>query len=219
MMKIKNKFHDKFLFFIMSAVLILGFSCLTGCFEKKKINTDPYINRVSDDVLYQPTDDESGKVGKQPEPGPNEFTTEEITEQSEALASNMAGGIGMDMAGQGALSQQMKDLADQDIHFEYDSSRLTPAAVEILKIKAQGLRNSPNTSVVIEGYTDSRGTTEYNLALGERRSENVKTFLSDAGVPSVRMTTISYGEENPADSDENEAAWAKNRRVHFIIKK
>jgi len=214
-MKIKNKFHDKFLFFIMSAVLVLGFSCLTGCFQKKKINTDPYINRVSDDVLYQPTDDESGKAGKQPERGPNEFTTEEITEQSEVLASNMDDG--RDIAGQDALSQQMKDLVNEDIHFEYDSSRLTPAAVEILNNKAQGLRKSPNISVVIEGYTDSRGTTEYNLALGERRSESVKAFLSDAGVPSVRMTTISYGEENSVDSDESEAAWAKNRRVHFII--
>jgi len=217
MMKIKTKFYDKFLLFIMSVVLILGLACLTGCWQKKKINTDPYINRVSDDVLYQPTDDKSSKGKEQSGPGPNEFTTEEITEQSESLASSRADAV--DMAGEGAFSAEMKALVDEDIHFEYDSSRLTPAAVEILKNKAQGLRNSPNISVVIEGYTDNRGTPEYNLALGERRSESVKAFLLDAGVPAVRMMTISYGEENPMDTDENEVAWAKNRRVHFIIKK
>lgn len=217
-MKIKTKFHEKFLLFIMSVVLIIGLACLTGCWQKKKINTDPYINRVSDNVLYQPTDDKSSREKKLSEPGPNEFTTEEITERSEALASSRADAVDMGNE-EGALSPEMKALVDKDIYFEYDSSRLTATAVEILKNKAQGLRNSPNISIVIEGYTDSRGTPEYNLALGERRSESVKAFLLDAGVPSVRMMTISYGEENPVDTDENEAAWAKNRRVHFIIKK
>ena len=214
-MKTKTKFQDKLPLIIMSIVLILGLACLTGCYKKKKINTDPYINRVSDDVLYQPTDDKSSKEKKQSELGPNEFTTEEITEQSEALASNMSG---VGKAGEGELSPEMRAIVNEDIHFEYDSSRLTPAAVEILNNKAQGLRNSPDFSVVIEGYTDSRGTTEYNLALGELRAESVKAFLVDAGVPSVRMTAISYGEENPVDPAENEAAWAKNRRVHFVIK-
>ncbi|MDM8541453.1 OmpA family protein [Desulfococcaceae bacterium HSG9] len=217
MMKIKIKLHDRFLFFAMSAVLILGLACLIGCFPKKKINTDPYINRMSDDVLYQPTNGTNSNEKERYEQGPNEFTTEEITERSETLASNMAGSG--DNVSTGALSSEMKALVDQDIYFEYDSSRLTPAAVEILRNKARGLRNSTNISVVIEGYTDSRGTTEYNLALGERRAESVKVFLSDAGVPSVRLTTISYGEENPMDSAENEEAWAINRRVHFIIKK
>jgi len=215
-MKIRTKYHNKLLLLSMSIVLIFGLTCLTGCFEKKKINTDPYINRVSDDVLYQPTDDKTSKREKQSESGSNEFTTEEISEQSEAQAGMMAD-IG-DRAGEGALSPEMRALVNDDIHFEYDSSRLTPAALEILKNKAQGLRNAPNISIVIEGYTDSRGTTEYNLSLGERRAESVKAFLSDAGVPPVRMTAISYGEENPVDPNENENAWAKNRRVHFIIK-
>ncbi len=216
-MKTKTKFYEQFLLFTMSAVLISGLACLTGCVQKKKINTDPYINRVPDDVLYQPKDAQSNKGKKRSGLGPNEFTTEEISEQSESLASNMAGA--RDKASEGAFSPEMRALVNEDIHFEYDSSHLTPAAVEILKKKAQGLRNSPNISVVIEGYTDNRGTTEYNLALGERRAESVKAFLSDAGVPPAHLTTISYGEENPVDSTENEAAWAKNRRVHFIIKK
>ena len=215
-MKIKTNYHNPLPLFIMSIVLISGLTCLTGCFEKKKINTDPYINRTSDDVLYQPTDAKNGKSGKQSEAGANEFTTEEITEQSEAQASMMSNAG--DHTGENALTPEMRAIVSEDIHFDYDSSRLTPAALEILKNKAQGLRNSPNISVVIEGYTDSRGTTEYNLALGERRAASVKDFLFDAGVPAVRMTAISYGEENPVDPDENEAAWAKNRRVHFIIK-
>ena len=216
MMKPKKEFRNKLSFLIISIILIFGLACQTGCHQKKKINTDPYINRVSDDVLYQPTDDKTGKEEKKSEPGQNEFTTEEITEQSEALASRMT--ESGEMAGEGSLTPEMQAIVDEDIHFEYDSSRLTPAAIEILKKKAQSLRNSQNVSVVLEGYTDSRGTTEYNLALGERRAESVKAFLIDAGIPSMRITAISYGEENPVDPAENEAAWAKNRRVHFVIK-
>ncbi len=216
-MKIKNKSHDKLLRFIMSVMLISGLTCLAGCWQKKKINTDPYINRVSDDVLYQPTDDKNSKEKKQAELGPNEFSTEEITEQSEYLASS--GAEDKNGESNGAISPEMQAFVDEDIHFEYDSSRLTPGAVKILTNKVQWLRKSTNISVVIEGYTDNRGTNEYNLALGERRSESVRAFLFDAGIPSARLTTISYGEENPVDPSENEAAWAKNRRVHFIIKK
>lgn len=217
-MKILAERRNTFSFLIISVILTLTLISLTGCYKKKKINTDPYINRVSDDVLYQPTDDQAGKDEKRPGMGENEFSTEEITEESETLASNMAAAGGQPH-GEGALTPEMQAIVNEDIHFEYDSSRLTPAAIEILKQKAERLRNSPNISVVLEGYTDSRGTTEYNLALGERRAESAKAFLVDAGVPAIRMMVISYGEENPVDPTENEAAWAKNRRVHFVIKK
>ncbi len=217
-MKILAERRYNFSFLIISVILTLTLIGSTGCYKKKKINTDPYINRVSDDVLYQPTDDQAGKDEKRPGMGENEFSTEEITEESEMLASNMAAAGGQSH-GEGALTPEMQAIVNEDIHFEYDSSRLTPAAIEILKQKAERLRNSPNISVVLEGYTDSRGTTEYNLALGERRAESAKAFLVDAGVPAIRMTVISYGEENPVDPAENEAAWAKNRRVHFVIKK
>ena len=69
----------------------------------------------------------------------------------------------------------------------------------------------------IEGHCDERGTNEYNLALGERRANAAKQYLTTAGVSAGRLSTISYGEERPLDPGRNEAAWARNRRAHFVI--
>ncbi len=105
----------------------------------------------------------------------------------------------------------------EDIYFEYDKSRLLPAAREVLKKKAQWLRANPEAIILIEGHCDERGTNEYNLALGERRAYSTKTYLTDLGISTSRLTTISYGEERPVDSGQSEEAWAKNRRAHFEI--
>ena len=104
-----------------------------------------------------------------------------------------------------------------DVHFEFDKSTLTPETKEILTGKAKWLMAHPKVAVIIEGHCDERGTNEYNMALGDRRTRSVERFLLDLGVQPERMTTISYGEEKPADPRHNEEAWAKNRRVHFVI--
>jgi peptidoglycan-associated lipoprotein len=108
-------------------------------------------------------------------------------------------------------------VMQEDIHFEFDKSTLTPAAQDILLRKAEWLRENPNATVTIEGHADERGTNEYNLALGDRRAESAKAFLADLGIDAARMTTISYGEERPVDPRHNEEAWAKNRRDHFVV--
>ncbi len=102
-----------------------------------------------------------------------------------------------------------------DIFFEFDSSTLSAEAESILRDKAEWMRRNPSLTIVIEGHCDNRGTTEYNLALGERRAESVKGFLIDLGIADTRIRTISYGEERPLARGDNEAAWAKNRRAHF----
>ena len=102
-----------------------------------------------------------------------------------------------------------------DIFFEFDSSTLSAEAESILRAKAEWMRRNPSLTIVIEGHCDNRGTTEYNLALGERRAESVKGFLIDLGIADARIRTISYGEERPLARGDNEDAWAKNRRAHF----
>ena len=102
-----------------------------------------------------------------------------------------------------------------DIFFEFDSSTLSAEAESILRAKAEWMRRNPSLSIVIEGHCDNRGTTEYNLALGERRAESVKRFLIDLGIAETRIRTISFGEERPLVMGDNEEAWAKNRRAHF----
>jgi peptidoglycan-associated lipoprotein len=120
-------------------------------------------------------------------------------------------------------ARERKELAererffDEDIHFEYDKSRLLPEAKEILTHKAGWLEAHPDVSVIIEGHCDERGTNEYNMALGDRRAGSAKSFLIDMGITPERLTTISYGEERPVDPEHNEEAWAKNRRAHFVI--
>ena len=105
----------------------------------------------------------------------------------------------------------------EDIFFEFDRSTLTPAAQETLTQKARWLKSNTNVSVVIEGHCDERGTSEYNLALGDRRAANTKSFLVDLGISPSRMVTISYGEERPIISGNSEETWAKNRRAHLAV--
>jgi len=118
---------------------------------------------------------------------------------------------------------ERKELAErerflnEDIHFEFDKSRLLPEAKEILKRKAEWLTAHPDVSVIVEGHCDERGTNEYNIALGDRRARSAEMFLVDMGIAPGRLITISYGEESPLDPGHNEEAWAKNRRAHFVI--
>lgn len=108
-------------------------------------------------------------------------------------------------------------FVNEDIHFEFDSAGLSPEAQMILADKADFMRTNGNVSVTIEGNCDERGTDAYNMALGERRAEAVKAYLVNLGIAEYRFTTISYGEERPIDPGHNEAAWAKNRRVHIAL--
>jgi peptidoglycan-associated lipoprotein len=105
----------------------------------------------------------------------------------------------------------------KDIHFDFDKYDIRPGDAEILKENASLLAKYPIGKVQIEGHCDERGTIEYNLALGERRSNSTKNYLISLGISKDRISTISYGEERPLDPGHNEEAWAKNRRAHTIL--
>lgn len=101
------------------------------------------------------------------------------------------------------------------VYFAYDSYTLDDGARAALDADAKLLRDNPTLNVSVDGYTDERGTVEYNQALGQKRAETVQQYLTDAGIPVARFRVISYGKERPADEGHDEAAWAKNRRVEF----
>ncbi len=109
------------------------------------------------------------------------------------------------------------DFINLDIYFDFDSSELTAEAQALLQSKAAYLQEKGNITVTIEGHCDERGTTEYNLALGERRAKAAKDFLIDLGIAGSRLNIISYGEEQPADPGHNKNAWERNRRDHFEL--
>jgi len=103
-------------------------------------------------------------------------------------------------------------------YFDYDDSALRPDARGTLRQNADVLRSRPDTKVELQGNCDERGTEEYNLALGKRRAESAKSYLVDLGIAAGRLTTVSFGEENAAVQGSSEAAWAKNRRVDFVLR-
>lgn len=101
--------------------------------------------------------------------------------------------------------------------FDFDSYALTEAARTVLDANAKLLRDNASARVVIEGHCDERGTAEYNLALSERRAAAAQAYVVSLGVPASRVKIVSYGKEFPFDPGHDEAAWAKNRRAHFVI--
>jgi peptidoglycan-associated lipoprotein len=102
------------------------------------------------------------------------------------------------------------------IFFEYDQARLTNDARSKLAANADWIKGHPAFTIQIEGHTDSRGSVEYNLTLGERRAKAVKTYLEGLGIDGKRMNIISYGEEKPIVQGDGETAWSKNRRANFV---
>ena len=110
-----------------------------------------------------------------------------------------------------------QEFQNQDIYFDFDKYDLRTDARGILDRKAAFLNQNSSVRSQIEGHCDERGTNEYNRALGERRADAAKMYLTTAGISPARLSTISYGEERPVDPGHNEAAWARNRRAHFVI--
>jgi peptidoglycan-associated lipoprotein len=104
-----------------------------------------------------------------------------------------------------------------DAFFALDSSQLRDDARPILQKDAEWLKRWTSTKVMVEGHTDSRGTAEYNLALGERRATAVRDYLVSLGIAADRITIVSKGKESPFCTEETESCWQQNRRGHFVI--
>ena len=103
------------------------------------------------------------------------------------------------------------------VFFGYDSADISPDAQAALDANAALLKKNQTWTITIEGHCDERGSAEYNLALGERRAVAARAYLLSLGISADRLRTVSYGKEFPFDPGHDEAAWAKNRRAHFVI--
>ncbi len=116
-----------------------------------------------------------------------------------------------------AQMARAQELLTTVVFFDYDSSDLSTETEDRLRGKATLLRANPSLEIRIEGHADERGSTEYNLALGQRRAESVRTFISGYGIDPNRLATISYGKERPAVPGSTETAYARNRRAEFAV--
>ena len=112
------------------------------------------------------------------------------------------------------MQSRLLDL--QTIYFDFDRSDIRADARPVLSTNADAINEKTSGTVTIEGHCDERGSTEYNLALGERRANAVRNYLVDLGVPSSRLRTVSFGEDRPAVQGHDESAWRYNRRSDFV---
>ena len=126
------------------------------------------------------------------------------------------GGPGM---GRGPSPREFVPTVElKDIHFEFDRAEIGSEAATVLDANAQWLKANPSHLVLVEGHADERGTSEYNLALGDRRAKASMNYLIAHGVRANRISIISYGEEQPLCREHTEECWTQNRRAHFGIK-
>ncbi|PYM92170.1 MAG: peptidoglycan-associated lipoprotein Pal [Candidatus Rokuibacteriota bacterium] len=106
----------------------------------------------------------------------------------------------------------------KDIHFDFDRYDIRPEDAQLLEANAETLKANPSWALLIEGHTDQRGTTEYNMALADRRARASMHYLVSLGVRSTRIAVISYGKERPTCATPSEDCWSQNRRAHFLVK-
>ncbi|MBP7779024.1 MAG: peptidoglycan-associated lipoprotein Pal [Acidobacteria bacterium] len=115
------------------------------------------------------------------------------------------------------LDELNRESPLEPVFYALDSYELSAEARTQLQGAADVLRRNATWQVTVEGHCDERGTAEYNLSLGERRALAAKAYLVSLGIPTERLRTVSYGREFPFDPGHDEAAWARNRRAHFVI--
>lgn len=138
-----------------------------------------------------------------------------------AACDKNAPGAGLGLGGAGNFApgsvQEFNGKIGDTVHFETDSPELTPEGRQIVTAQAVWLRQYTQYPIAIEGHADERGTREYNIALGARRAETVKSFLISQGVEARRLRTVSYGKERPVAVCDNITCWSQNRRAVTVL--
>jgi len=189
-----------------SFMIIIFFLCiglvLMGCPKKTVMKDEPSVKKEESAAAKA----EAERIAKEREAKVREETTKKELEKS--LVTKKEPGI------EGVV---FESSLLKDVYFDFDKYDIRPADAAILKENAALLKKYTSIKIQIEGHCDERGTSEYNLALGERRANSTKNYLMSLGVSPERISAISYGEEKPIDPGHNEEAWGKNRRAHAII--
>jgi peptidoglycan-associated lipoprotein len=197
---------------LLTSILILSLALLGGCSKK---SVDPYTPKAGENMPEgTQLDSESGTVA-------GTISEESLTPEIESLDAgstqtdtSFAGDRNSDEYKRkyGRSSPQM-----QPIYFNFDQSTIRDDQIPRIEQNAQYLKDNPSSNVVIEGNCDQQGTNEYNLALGERRAMNAKRYMVELGIDEFRIRTISYGEERPLFTGNNEDDYSLNRRDDFVL--
>jgi peptidoglycan-associated lipoprotein len=207
---------------LIAFVLCLSVTFLTGCAKKATLKEGAVVTQEQKAVAQAPAvaDDAAAREKALREQALRDQAAREAAERAAREAADRAAREAADKAKKEAAAKAaaiLKELQIADINFDYDKYNLKPEAQEILKKGAPAYLKYRDYKLVVEGHCDERGTAEYNLALGEKRATEAAKYLADLGIDKTRIKTISYGKEMPLDKGHDEAAWAKNRRAHFVI--
>jgi peptidoglycan-associated lipoprotein len=184
--KMKNSLRPLGLVLAAASITILA----TGCPKKPTPETAPVAPTPAPTAVPAPTRVDDGGYKTQPSPTP--VVKEDLTNAA-------------------VLEKYVKH-----VYFDFDKFDIRDDAKATLEKNAEFLRGNPAIRIRIEGHCDERGTDDYNMGLGERRASAVKSYLVTLGVEAGRIETISMGKQRPLDPGHDEAAWAKNRRGHFL---
>ncbi|MFC1747343.1 peptidoglycan-associated lipoprotein Pal [Pseudomonadota bacterium] len=161
------------------------------------------------------TDGDDGTPSQSPATMPNNANGGGGVDLGRVNPNEMGGG--QQMGGNGQVDSATEALlAKRVVYFDFDRSEIKPEARAIIEAHAKKLAQNPSMRITLEGHCDERGTREYNLGLGERRSKAVQRVMSLMGVSSNQLELVSYGEERPAQMGHDERSWSMNRRVEFI---
>ena len=193
---------------LIALVLCLSVTFLTGCAKKAAVK-ETAVTAPAPAPAPAVTDDAAAREKAMREQALRD------KEAAEKAAKEAAERAKKEAAAKAAAI--LKELTIADIYFDFDKYNLKPEAQAVLKAGAPAYLKYKDYKLVVEGHCDERGTVEYNLALGQKRADEAAKYLVDLGIEKDRIKTISYGKEMPLDKGHDEAAWAKNRRAHFVI--
>ena len=197
-------------FLLLLVALVVSTLYLSGC--KGKTATTEVVD-VSDESAPPPVEE----VVEAPEP---EQAPVRDTGRDEGIviedfdAQELLDGVFGDVSGLSGVGK----YAIRDVLFDYDRYTIREDQRAYLNAGAQILKRFPSASIKVEGHCDERGTSEYNIALGERRANSVKDYLIRLGISADNIRTVSYGEEKPFCREQNKECWQTNRRGHLVIR-
>jgi peptidoglycan-associated lipoprotein len=186
--------------FRFGAAALIVAALAAGACGPKKVETKPPAPAPPTETKPAPTTPPSP-----PAPAPPAAPTPERSLTEEEIFMKMT------------LEELNKKGHLTDVFFAFDSIELGEKGRASIQKNAEVLKKWASTKVIVEGHADSRGTSEYNLALGERRADAVRDYIVGLGVPAGRVTIVSKGKEQPFCREETEACWEQNRRGHFLF--
>jgi peptidoglycan-associated lipoprotein len=183
-------------------LLLLGMAAAGACRKKPPAGPQPYTSTATDSAARARADSLRADSLRRAQEGDQQAERDRLERERRQRE---------------AATSVARNALTEIVFFQYDSDEISPDAEQKLAAKAAVLRANPGVRLRIEGHCDQRGSTEYNLALGQRRAEAVRAYLLNLGVDGSRLATMSYGKERPLEEGESEEAFARNRRAEFEV--